>query len=83
MQGLLRSQLEPEIFSHVNESHCEYLAKEGFTSAKGLVGITRDDLPYDLFSGVLRLQIPRAFSPGAYQSLLFPDSYKKCFVQFV
>ena len=61
----------------MNESHCKYLAKEGFTSAEALVGITRDDLPSDLFSGVLRLHIPRAFSPGADQTLLFPDSYKK------
>ena len=74
VQGLLRSKLEPEIFSHVNELHCKYLAEEGFTSAKGLAGITRDDLPSDFFSGVLRLQIPRAFSPSTGQSLLSPDS---------
>ena len=75
MQGLLRSQLDPEIFSLVNDSHCKYLAEKGFTFAKALEGITQDQLPSDVFNEVLRLQIPRAFSPGALQSLLFADSH--------
>ena len=83
MQVLLKSKLKPGVFSLVNDFHCKYLAEKGFTFADALEGITRDDLPSDLFCGVLRLQIPRAFSPEAGQSLLFPDSYTKCFVQFV
>ena len=82
MQCLLRSKLKPGVFSLVNDFHCKYLAEKGFTFADALEGITQDQLPSDVFNEVLRLQIPRAFSLGADQSLLFPDIYQKWFVQF-
>ena len=74
VQGLLRSKLNPGVFSLVNDFHCKYLADKGFTSADALEGITQDLLPSDVFIEALRLQIPRAFSPGADQTLLLPDS---------
>lgn len=64
VRSCLRARLKPSVFEKLSDAQFQRLADEGLSSADLLEGISKEDLPKDLFGFGVRLQISREFAPG-------------------